>query len=466
MRSNSLPAALGAHLEAVAAHLQGDIADGAEVPFELERRGGRAGARRPALYCYRPLIGEFLEQRWAWLEALPTHHDAALALADFDGLERYLLDHGRGAEAAGGGARQRVRLGLLTVMEDAFGEHGDLQLDPQRVEAALAALDGAASSCASELTVLAQLRGLAITSPEVPITAGVSIVREDALAGPLPDTGAALCAAAGEPLFVVLESEAEDPRAALLGARGILADLLRALRLFGDGRIALDPLAWARIGAGGWRPFPLGGHRPPGGTLVVRAEQEDELRAFCNLVSRRVPEGNALAWALERYGLGCERASAYEALADNLLALRALLEDEHSPPAQFAQRLAALCATPDEAPELAARVEQGLELERVLRGGAAHPGAAAEDLAEELGGHLRALLRDMICDHLQEDLIELAERIRSEAVDLEAEQPHAEEFEQAEPKDGLPARPPAAAASLEEIFSHASESGEILDVFV
>ncbi len=44
--------------------------------------------------------------------------------------------------------------------------------------------------------------------------------------------------------------------------------------------------------------------------LVVTPEQEDELRAFCNLVSRRAPHDNELAWALRRFELGCERDSA------------------------------------------------------------------------------------------------------------------------------------------------------------
>ena len=94
MSSTSLQAAISAHLEAAAAFLQGELADGAEVPFELERRGGRPGARRPALYCYRPLVGDFLRERAESLERLPSQHEAAIALADFDGLDRYLLDHG------------------------------------------------------------------------------------------------------------------------------------------------------------------------------------------------------------------------------------------------------------------------------------------------------------------------------------------------------------------------------------
>ena len=470
MRSQELHAALATHLEAVAAHLQGELAGGAEVPFELERRGGRVGARRPALYCYRPLLGEFLEERFAELEALPTHHDAARALADFEGLERYLIDRGVEPE---GPPRQRLRAGLLTLMEDAFGENSDFELEPERLRSALAALQGSASSSVSEVAVLARLRGLAITSPQLQITSGLAIVREDALQAPLPDTGAILGADPGEPLFVLLCSEAEDPRAALHAAHAILAELLRGLRLFGDGRIALEALGWARISGGPWRPYQLPGGGPARGTLVVTAEQEDELRAFCNLVSRRRPEGNALAWALRRYELGCERASAGEALSDNLLALRALLEDEQSSAERFAERMAALCATPEQAPGLAVRVTEALALERSLRCGQVHPGGAEEALAGEIADHLRALLRDMICGHLQDDLIELAERIIAEAEERRREERSPGQRGQAECIDddvdtgGTPGgREPMTAASLEEMFSHASQSEEILDVFI
>ena len=63
-----------------------------------------------------------------------------------------------------------------------------------------------------------------------------------------------------------------------------------------------------RVSAGGsWRAVALGAGGRPHGMLVVSAEQEDELRAFCNLVARRAPSGNALAWALRRFELGCER---------------------------------------------------------------------------------------------------------------------------------------------------------------
>ncbi|HTQ67747.1 MAG TPA: hypothetical protein VMI13_03565 [Solirubrobacteraceae bacterium] len=472
MSSTSLQAALSAHLEAAAAYLQAEVAEGAEVPFELERRGGRPGARRPALYCYRPLVGEFLRERADSLERLPTHRPAEIALADFDGLERFLLDHG--VEPGSAGPRGRLRDGLLALMEDAFGEGGEFQLSPERVQAALASLQASAGSIRSEVTVLARLRGLAIASPQLALADGLEIVREEALPGPLPDMGASFAGEAGEPVFVLLACDGEDPRRAVHAARGVLAELLRALRLFGDGRIGLDSLGWVSTGGGAWRALPLAGGTPRGGTLLLTPDQEDELRAFCSLVSRRAFDGGRLEWALRRFELGCERPNAVEALSDNLLALSALLEDEDSPPGLLAKRLAVLCAAHDDVPELAGRIGQAIALERSLRIAGTYPGGHAEELALEVAEHLRALLRDVICGHLPERLGELADGIIAEAEQARSEQP---ELPLGGP--GPAAEDPAGAAggdddqpdgytplSLEEIFGNAAESEEILDVFI
>ena len=227
--------------------------------------------------------------------------------------------------------------------------------------------------------------------------------------------GASFASEAGEPVFVLLACEAEDPRRAVHAARGVLSELLRALRLFGDGRIALDALGWVSTGGGPWRALQLPGGHARGGTLLLTPDQEDELRAFCSLVSRRAFEGGRLEWALERFELGCERSSAVDALSDNLLALSALLEDEHSPPGLLPRRLAALCAAHEDAPELARGWSRRSPSSARCASAAAHPGAQGEELARELAEHLRALLRDVICGHLPESLGELADGIIAEA---------------------------------------------------
>ncbi len=107
-----------------------------------------------------------------------------------------------------------------------------------------------------------------------------------------------------------------------------------------------------------------------------------------------------LAWALARFEMGCERASELEALSDYLLALRALLEPEGPSSGRLAGRLAALCATPAECAGLTRRVHQALALERAVITGAALEHTSCDALVAELAGHLRALLRDVVCGHL------------------------------------------------------------------
>jgi len=219
--------------------------------------------------------------------------------------------------------------------------------------------------------------------------------------------------------------------------REVLEDLLRALRLFGDGRVMLGELAWARVGSGAWTPMALGSASRPHGMLVVTPEQEDELRAFCNLVSRRAPEGNELAWALRRFELGCERQGPFEALTDHLLGLRALLEPEGPASGLLAGRLAALCATPEQRLALTERIVQALTLERAVIAGDAAGRKGALALAREMGDHLRALLRDVICGHLTPDLVGLADELLLEDGGASAEERSADPGEPEEILDLL-----------------------------
>jgi hypothetical protein len=151
--------------------------------------------------------------------------------------------------------------------------------------------------------------------------------------------------------------------------------------------------------------------------LVVSPEQEDELRAFCNLVSRRAPHANEIAWALRRFELGCERASEYEGLSDHLLALRVLLgapselQPDGSPDGLLAARLAALCATPDLRGALSERTLKALALERHVIAGTAVERASGLAIARELSNNLRALLRDVVCGHLSGELASLADEL-------------------------------------------------------
>jgi hypothetical protein len=424
MRSRQLEAALTDFLQAAGGYLREELAAGAEVPFELDTRAGRRGRSPTPLYCYRALPGAFISEREAALARQPGYTELAKLLEDFDGLERYL--EGAGVETRRKSVRALSHCAISTLLEDVFEEQTDFEVRPARVLAAVDRLERAAVAGAGEVTLVATLHGIAISSAELPLTKGLKLAQPDAIEGmPHAAVAAQRRGRSGGHLLVVLTVEddlREIPEAAAGAAPGmraeaiehgreVLRDVLRALRLFGDGRVTLGALAWSRIDAGAWNPLALGVEGEPHGMLVVTADQEDELRAFCNLVSRRSPDGNELAWALRRFELGCERASPYEGLSDHLLALRVLLEPEGPSSGLPAGRLAALCAAPEDRAALTERIVRAVALERAAITGASVKHAGGQTLAREISAHLRALLRDVICGHLAPDLVSLADEL-------------------------------------------------------
>ncbi|HEY1456965.1 MAG TPA: hypothetical protein VGF15_00475 [Solirubrobacteraceae bacterium] len=405
MQSRQLQQALTDFIEQAAQYLQCQINAGCEVPFELASSARRRGG--VALQSYRPLTDRFITEHWTGLRELPAYTPAASLTADAHGLERYLLS--RGISRMPVTAVRRAESALLALLEEVFAEQSDFELRGERVPGALESLEGSAGSQAVQVTVLATLGGIALNSAELALARGLSLVRSDEIDG-VPEQ--ALTDADGQPqLLVIFTSEEEDVPGAVAQGAAVLRELLRALRLFGDGRIALGELAWRRVGAGAWQALALGGGGRPHGMLLITEEQQDELRAFCNLVSRRAPEGNELAWALDRFQMGCERGHEYEALSDYLLALRALLEPEGASSGLLAGRLAALCATAEERTKLIKRMIKAQALERAVIAGSAARNTAGENLIRAIADHLRALLRDVICGHLDPDLVLLADEL-------------------------------------------------------
>jgi hypothetical protein len=187
------------------------------------------------------------------------------------------------------------------------------------------------------------------------------------------------------------------------------------MRLFERGGYALGPVAWVRADGGSWRTVPLGSSGRPRFVTLIAEVQEDELRAFCNLVARRAPSSGELAWALARFEMGCERLAPFEALTDYLLGLRALLEPEGPQTGRLAQRLAAICAQPADRAALAERTAHAISLERAVIAGLAPAEPGADALVDELAEHLRALLRDVLCGHLDADLVGVADALLADA---------------------------------------------------
>jgi hypothetical protein len=432
VRNSSLHGILEAFTADAACQLAAETGRGEEIPFDVieERRG------HVPLYCYRPLTGVFIRERLQLLSSLPTYAPAVRALAVIEGVDNYLRR--RGEARVPQDSRGRADAALRSFLDSMFGERSEFEFDPRRFEAAYAELELALYEGKCVTTVIAPLLGLALDphSDEVSLGNGLSLIRGNALADAPPEV---VWGEAEEPnvvaVLTVTQERSVPPPASV--ARTRFRRVLTALRLFERGGYALGPMAWMRSDAGAWRSVALGASGRPRFVTFLPGAHEDELRAFCNLIARRVPgrvgrerptsEETAttgeVAWALARFEMGCERLAPFEALTDYLLALRALLEPEGPSSGRLAGRLAAICARSPDRAALAERVAHAISLERAVISGLAPAEPGVDALVDELAEHLRALLRDVVCGHLEADLRSLADELLGQAATAAAHHP-------------------------------------------
>jgi hypothetical protein len=144
-------------------------------------------------------------------------------------------------------------------------------------------------------------------------------------------------------------------------------------------------------------------------------------------MSRHSP---VVGWALARFEMGCDRGLETEALSDYLLGLRALLADPGEEAERIAAvRLSALCAPADEREVLERQVARAFALERLMTYG--HDPSSALELesphavVRDIERYLRALLRDILCGYLDEDLRRTADEL-FEAMPVPPEEDEAE----------------------------------------
>lgn len=402
MHHRQLRHALSAFAEEAAWQLASDTAQGHDVPFEVVQ----SGRRDAPLYCYRPLTADFIAQRGSVIARLPTFLPAVHALAQAGGLEAYV--EARVARGVPRDPRARAELALRAFLGQVFAESTDFVLDGDRLEGALRDLEAVVTEGRTETVVVAPLLGVDIESSEVAMGDGLVLVRGEVLED-LPVHADVLA-------VLRWEAAAGDPAPAE-HARVRLRRLLTALRLYDEAEPALGAAAWTRTAGGPWSALTLGltGGRSRG-VCLVGAEQEDELRAFCSLIGRRLPRSGEIAWALRRFELACDQHDPVQALTDQLLALRAVLEPEGPASGRLPGRIAALCALPEHRGALAARLAELVALERRCIAGTGLPDREVlAVLVDELACHARAILRDVLCGHLDADVRRVADALIEEA---------------------------------------------------
>jgi hypothetical protein len=412
MRNRRLHDSLRAFALDAAHALSADIEAGAEVAFELDERA----TGRSVLYRYRPLIASFISERWQQLRTLESFGGAADELGT--GSAAYLRVQGLTADPDAEPA-------LLAMLERIWEDATSFAFPEDRFERVYEEVERALYEGVLQSAIAAALPGLVTERDRIDLGDDMVLVRGDLSSAPpeavWPSGTSEIDRGRVMPNVIAL-IDTELPADAQLPvpeARWRLRRLVTALRLWRAGSVSLPGTGWARADDGPWRQVALQPAPPArGGAWALSADEEEGFRQFAGLVADWEPAG-PLAWALARFDMGCERSSDGEALSDYLLALRGLLDaiDEAGQPT-LPRRLAALCAEEVNRGHLMARVEAALNLELALISGvpidAWVPPAgirSGRELVGEMEGHLRALLRDVVCGYLKPELASMADDI-------------------------------------------------------
>ena len=408
MRNPALHAALRDFALEAASSLSHAVESGEELGYDVGEEPGSG----PILYRYRALTAEYIGAHWPQLAQLPALEAAARELGA--GAATWLRSHGR----AGAEAEPALRAMLERLYEDATS----FDFPEERFERVYGELERTLFHGTARVAALAPLRRARMECARIDLGSGIALVRADRADAPREAAWPhPRLESDGEPgALIVIEREAEGGAELPLGrASARFADIIRGLRLWAPGALAPAGSAWLRSDDGPWQHFdldPLGPGR--GEPWMIAADEADDLRDFLAAIEQaRVP--GRIAWALERFELGCERARDSEALSDFLMALRALLDasDDHGR-ASLSLRLAALCAEEPDRRAVQRRTELAFALEGFLMGGGsadAYMDEVGSDspalLAGEVEACVRALLRDILCGYLDADLRRTADNI-------------------------------------------------------
>lgn len=358
------------------------LAEGAEIPFEVEPAD--SGTPLP-MYEYQPLTADFIRSNLVELRRLPAYAE----VADMVGEE--------------------TAMGFLIGLWDGRSE---FDLDRDRLRGAIAAVIESTPAQPGSGTeageVVVPLVGFHMPAAEITLD-GVRILP----VGSVPDAPSDAVEAAGGDrgyLAIVRSATVTAPGTAVADD---LRRMLRTLRLFSKGNVGLGAYGWVRR-ADGWERFGTGAARVRQGGYRLINDECEAIEAFSKKLAATQARTPAIDWAVSRFDLGCERPSQIEALSDYLLALRGMLEGGGNANVNLGARVAALAADPDLRDSARMTVERGLALERKLMAGARFTPSKGSQPLEAIAGIeslLRSLLRSVLVGELSGDLRERADEI-------------------------------------------------------
>jgi hypothetical protein len=309
---------------------------------------------------------------------------------------------------------ERAGAMLVSFIAGLWEGSAEFSLDPVRLRRALGELDAETRDVHESDLLIAPIVGLQMPLPRLQLPSGVRVVRADTVDAPIEAMRSeGMQRAAWEPQYLALAEQGEGPEG-VSAALAQLHDLISVLRLYREGSIGLGPYAFAPTGEESWRRVATGAAPTRPGGYQLSEDDSIEIRGFAHdLEVRPDPEG-AMAWAVARFEMGCERPTPLEGLSDHLLALRAVLEGPGPVNAPLPARAAALLPDGPDRDDANFRVERAQRLERSLMSGrplepSGEDTSSALELAAWVEGCTRSILRDGALGYFGDDLCAAAD---------------------------------------------------------
>jgi hypothetical protein len=377
------------------------VAGGDQIPFDVDTENGDDSL----FYSYRPLTSRYVRERDGELRELQAFRPAREAVAAAGIAAAYLEARGEQVPSDPGERAAQMLTVFLAGLWDGCTE---LSLDHERLRNALAVLEAETLGIDEAEMLIAPLVGLRMPLPRLQLPNGMRIVRADTVEAPIEAMRSeGMGRAAWQPQFLALAEQTDGPDSAE-SALHQLSELISVMHLFKPGSVGLGPYAFAPTGEDRWARLATGAPATRAGHYELSEEEAIGLAEFAAELEARPDPDGALAWAVNRFEMGCGRESSLEGLSDHLLALRAVLDGHGPVGASLPMRAAALIADESvERIEARERIESALELERSLMNGSPSlPGLAVASWIEE---GVRRVLRETALGELSKDLNKAAD---------------------------------------------------------
>ncbi len=385
MRDSTITEALRRVAAEAATRLTSLVATGEELPFDVAESEGEH-----TFYRYVPLTSRFVREHADELRSLPAFGPACSAIDAAGTAASYLEARGEPVPEDAVERAERMVVAFIARLWDGSAE---FRIDKPRLDAALRELEVEVRDVAEAEVLLAPLIGLQMSSARLELPSGVRIVRADTLDAPAEAVRSeGMQRNAWDPQFLVVAEREQGPTGAA-PAMQLLRDLISVLRLFKEGGVGLGPHAFTPTGEGTWRRIGTGVPAPRPGGYKLSETDSAELADFARRLEARPDPDGALAWAVARFEMGCDRPIALEGLSDHLLAMRALFEGSGPVGANLPMRVAALLSEPAERPEAYEKLQAAFELERVMMAGGDFDLGTATGLAAWAEDATRAIVR-------------------------------------------------------------------------